>query len=271
MHKKEECGWNPSLNTQSLGDSLPGVERGDSRVFCERLGLPPHFSSCWTIAAWKSCNHCRANACHLRLHLLQLKKCKAAPAGAPEEGLHTLGHFPVKRFGRAPEGSGTLRSRSLSLTSRCTVNSSFLYPMGSCCGTQLPAPALRRRTLCFYFHGVLLTHLEEVQHRTWLLSLLSLIWIASSYCIPTGQSLISPLSSQGTWEKQRLYIVTLYVEDNYYFLLLSVKWEERGIAKYISVVSLVFLTSLNKEVALLNGNVQTCNCFVFWFLVSFSI
>lgn len=52
MHKKEECGWNPSLNTQSLGDSLPGVERGDSRVFCERLGLPPHFSSCWTIAAW---------------------------------------------------------------------------------------------------------------------------------------------------------------------------------------------------------------------------
>lgn len=102
-----------------------------------------------------------------------------------------------------------------------------------------PCTSALRRTLCFYFHGVLLTHLEEAQHRTWLLSLLALIWIASSYCIPTAQTLIFSLSSQGTWEKQCLYIVTLYVEDNYYFLLLSVKWEERGIAKYISVVSLV--------------------------------
>lgn len=80
------------------------------------------------------------------------------------------------------------------------------------------------------------------------------------------------LSSQGTWEKQSLDIVNLYVKENYCFLLLSMfKWEERGIAKYISVVSLVFLTSLNKEVALLNENVQTYNFFFFFGMCIFSI
>lgn len=174
----------------------------------------------------------------------------------PRRGLHTLAWFPMKCFGRTTERSGTLRNISLFLLCRCAANSSLIYPMESCCRTQLTV----RRTLCFYCRGVLLTHLEEAQHSTWLLSFLSLISIVFPYCIPTEWILLLSLSSQGTQEKQCLYTVTLYVEGNYCFLLLSLfKWEERGITKYINIVSLVFLTSLNKEVALLNGNVQTYN------------
>lgn len=64
-------------------------------------------------------------------------RCKAAPAGSPEEGLHTL-FRPSYRMGVALLGA------FLFLPCRCAVSSSLIHPVEPCCRTQLTAPALRR-------------------------------------------------------------------------------------------------------------------------------